>query len=207
MRVLLVDNYDSFAWNLVQALRSLGADVDVRRNDEIAPADVGDAPPGAIVVSPGPRSPADAGVSVPLVRLAAARAIPLLGVCLGHQAIGEAFGGRTVRAARPVHGKTSEVHHDGRCEFEGLPRPFTAMRYHSLVTAEPLPGALVRSAWTEARVSGDAAEVMAVRHVALPILGWQFHPESFMTPEGPRLLARFLDLAARRGAPAAEVPR
>jgi anthranilate synthase component 2 len=206
VRVLLVDNYDSFAWNLVQALRALGATVTVRRNDAVTVA--GALEPGcdAVVLSPGPRTPSEAGISVPLVRAAAARGLPLLGVCLGHQAIGEAFGGRTVRATRLLHGKTSDVLHDGLGEFAGLPCPFRAMRYHSLVVGEPLPHDLVRSAWTDARDCGAGEELMAVRHRTLPIVGWQFHPESYQTPEGPRLLAAFLDMAAARAAPAEVLP-
>lgn len=192
VRVLLLDNYDSFAWNLVQALRALGAEVDVRRNDAAPAAELLAAGPGAIVISPGPKAPADAGESVPLVRAAAAHGVPLLGVCLGHQSIGEAFGGRTVRGERPVHGKTSAVRHDDGPEFGGAPSPFEAMRYHSLVVAEPLPRDLVATAW-----SPDGA-LMGVRHRELPIVGWQFHPESYLTPEGPRLLASFLSLAAAR---------
>jgi anthranilate synthase/aminodeoxychorismate synthase-like glutamine amidotransferase len=201
VRVLLVDNYDSFAWNLVQALRTLGAEVLVRRNDAVTTTEAMELAPDAIVVSPGPKAPRDAGVSVPLVRAAAARGVPLLGVCLGHQAIGEAFGAPTVRAPQPVHGKTSLVAHDAGPEFRGAPSPFEAMRYHSLGVAAPLPQELVRTAWT-----ADAAqELMAVRHRTLPIVGFQFHPESYLTPEGPRLLGNFLEAAAAHGA-AAEAP-
>jgi anthranilate synthase/aminodeoxychorismate synthase-like glutamine amidotransferase len=167
VRVLLVDNYDSFAWNLVQALAALGAD--------------------AVVVSPGPCTPAEAGISVELVRAAARRGVPLLGVCLGHQAIGAAFGGRVVRARAPVHGKTSEVLHDGRGVLRGLPSPFTAMRYHSLVVEEPLPDGI------EATARTASGELMGLRHARLPIEGVQFHPESFMTAAGPALLANFLE--------------
>jgi anthranilate synthase component 2 len=189
VRVLLVDNYDSFAWNLVQALAALGADVVVRRNDALSVADALALAPDAVVISPGPCTPAEAGVSVALVRAAADRRLPLLGVCLGHQAIGAAFGGRVVRAARPVHGKTSEVLHDGRGVLRGLPSPLVAMRYHSLVVDEPLPAELVATA----RTASD--ELMGLRHAALPIEGVQFHPESFMTPDGPSLLANFLESA------------
>ncbi len=186
MRVLLVDNYDSFAWNLVQALASLGADVLVRRNDALSVPDALASAPDAVVISPGPRTPSEAGISVDLVRAAAARRLPLLGVCLGHEAVGAAFGGRIVRAPRPVHGKTSEVRHDGRGVLRGLPSPFTAMRYHSLVVDEPLPAGLLATARAE------SGELMGVRHASLPIEGVQFHPESFMTAHGPALLANFL---------------
>lgn len=192
MRILLLDNYDSFTFNLVQAFAALGAEVVVRRNDAVSVADALEFGSGAIVLSPGPRGPADAGISVPLVRAAAAAAIPLLGVCLGHQAIGEAFGARVVRAPRPVHGQTSVVVHDGTGLLEGSPAAFDAMRYHSLAVAEPLPSALRATAWT-----GDAARVlMAMEHRELPIHGVQFHPESFLTPTGPALLERFLRIAA-----------
>ncbi len=194
MRVLLVDNYDSFTWNVVQALRTFGADVVVHRNDAI---DVGGAlalSPDAIIVSPGPCTPAEAGVSVDLVVAAAEHGTPLLGICLGHQAIGVAFGGRVERASRLLHGKTSIVHHDGRGVLAGLPPRFEAMRYHSLVVAEPLPAVLERSAWTEPPSAVDS-ELMALRHLECPVIGVQFHPESYRTHEGPRLLENFLALA------------
>ena len=192
MRVLVIDNYDSFAWNLVQALASLGADVVVRRNDAVTVDAALALAPDAVVISPGPCTPREAGISVDLVGAAAARRLPLLGVCLGHQAIGAAFGGRVVRAERPVHGKTSEIRHDGRGALAGLASPLVAMRYHSLVVAEPLPDALVATAR-----SGDGA-LMGLRHRSLPIEGVQFHPESYLTREGPALLANFL--AAARAA-------
>jgi anthranilate synthase/aminodeoxychorismate synthase-like glutamine amidotransferase len=187
VRVLVVDNYDSFAWNLVQALAALGAEVVVRRNDAVTVDEALSLPPDAVVVSPGPCTPAEAGVSVELVRAAARRGVPLLGVCLGHQAIGAAFGGRVVRARAPVHGKTSEVLHDGRGVLRGLPSPFTAMRYHSLVVEEPLPEGI------EATARTASGELMGLRHARLPIEGVQFHPESFMTAAGPSLLANFLE--------------
>jgi anthranilate synthase component 2 len=189
VRVLLVDNYDSFAWNLVQALRALGADVLVRRNDAVSCDAAMALLPDAVVISPGPCTPKEAGISVDLVRACAARRVPLLGVCLGHQAIGAAFGGRVVRGVRPVHGKTSEVTHDGRGVFAGIASPISAMRYHSLVVAEPLPAELVATARTA------AGELMGVRHRGLPLEGVQFHPESFLTPAGPSLLANFLRAA------------
>jgi anthranilate synthase component 2 len=186
VRVLVLDNYDSFAWNLVQALAALGAHVEVRRNDAVGVDEALALAGDAVVLSPGPCTPAQAGVSVELVRAAAARRVPLLGVCLGHQAIGVAFGGRVVRARRPVHGKASLVHHDGRGACAGLPDPLVAARYHSLVVAEPLPPGLVETA------RADDGELMGLRHAALPIEGVQFHPESYLTPQGPALLANFL---------------
>ena len=193
-RVLLVDNYDSFTYNLVQYLGELGAEMRVERNDARAVDDVIAMEPQAILVSPGPGTPANAGISVPIVRAAAARGIPLLGVCLGHQAIGEAFGGRVVRARRLMHGKTSEVRHDGDGVLAGLPSPFTAMRYHSLIVeSEGLPAELVPTAWSADE--GWGTEMMAMRHVSLPIHGVQFHPESIGTPAGKTILRNFLALA------------
>lgn len=189
MRVLVIDNYDSFVFNLVQALASLGADVVVKRNDSLSVEDAFALAPSAFVISPGPCTPREAGISVDLVRAAAARSAPLLGVCLGHQAIAAAFGGEIVRARRPVHGKTSVVRHDGRGVFAGVASPIETMRYHSLVAAEPLPASLEASART-----GDG-ELMALRHRSLPIEGVQFHPESYLTPAGPTLLANFLGIA------------
>ena len=189
MRVLVIDNYDSFVWNLVQALAALGADVVVRRNDAVTADGALTLAPDAIVISPGPRTPREAGISIDLVRAAASRRLPLLGVCLGHQAIGAAFGGRVVRGARPVHGKTSEIRHDGRGVLEGLASPLVAMRYHSLVVAEPLPAELVATA------HADDGALMGLRHRTLPIEGVQFHPESYLSPDGPALLANFLGQA------------
>ena len=197
MRVLLIDNYDSFAYNLVQALAALGAEVLVRRNDAVDVAASLALAPDAVVLSPGPCTPAEGGVSVDLVRAAATSRLPLLGVCLGHQAIGVAFGGRVAPAARLRHGKTSDVHHDRSALFTGLALPFPAMRYHSLVVAEPLPPALVRTAWTEPACDGVEEELMGVRHVELPIEGVQFHPESYLTDAGPALLDNFLTIARR----------
>jgi anthranilate synthase/aminodeoxychorismate synthase-like glutamine amidotransferase len=185
-----VDNYDSFAFNLVQALGVLGADVVVRRNDAVTAQEALALAPGAIVLSPGPKTPDEAGVSVPLVLAAAERRVPLLGVCLGHQAIGRALGGRIVRADRLLHGKTSRVRHDASALFAGVPQDFEAMRYHSLVVAEPLPEGLVRTAW-----SADAGELMAFRHAFLPLFGVQFHPESYRTGAGPTILGNFLGLS------------
>jgi anthranilate synthase/aminodeoxychorismate synthase-like glutamine amidotransferase len=185
-RILVVDNRDSFTFNLVQALGALGADVRVRRSDALVLADVERLAPDGIVVSPGPGTPDDAGVSVALIRRYA-RTVPVLGVCLGHQALGVAFGARVVRAPRLMHGKTSHVRHDGRGVFAGLPNPFDAMRYHSLVLdPATLPPALEPTAWT------PEGELMAVRLRGGLAAGVQFHPESVLTPDGGRLLANFL---------------
>ena len=186
MRVLLVDNYDSFAYNLVQALRVLGATVEVFRNDQIDVAEALARVPDRIVISPGPRSPADAGISV---ELAARCDVPLLGVCLGHQSLVAAFGGEIGRAERILHGKTCQVRHDGRGLFRGLPDPIVAARYHSLIPVS-IPDCFEICAY-----SVEWSEPMAVRHRERPLFGLQFHPESFLTPEGPRLLANFLEFA------------
>jgi anthranilate synthase/aminodeoxychorismate synthase-like glutamine amidotransferase len=185
-RLLMIDNYDSFTYNLVQYLGELGADLDVRRNDALTLDDVEALRPDAVVVSPGPCTPREAGLSVPLIQRFAGR-FPILGVCLGHQAIGAAFGGAIVRAPRIMHGKTSPIRHDGRGVFVGLSDPFDATRYHSLVIdPATLPAVLERSAWTA------EGEIMGVRHRTHPIEGVQFHPESILTVEGKRLLANFL---------------
>ena len=185
-RLLMIDNYDSFTYNLVQYLAELGADVEVRRNDAVGLEDVQALAPDGIVVSPGPCTPREAGVSVPLIQRFAGQ-IPILGVCLGHQAIGAAFGGDVVRAPRIMHGKTSPIHHDGTGVFAGLPDPVDATRYHSLVI-DPgtLPPTLLRNAWT------DEGEIMGVRHRSAFVEGVQFHPESILTLEGKRLLGNFL---------------
>jgi anthranilate synthase/aminodeoxychorismate synthase-like glutamine amidotransferase len=186
--VLLVDNYDSFTYNLAQYLGELGADVTVRRNDAITPDEVAALSPSHIVISPGPGHPRDAGVSVDLIRRFGP-AIPTLGVCLGHQAIGLAFGGLIVRAPRLVHGKTSPVEHDGRGILRGLSMPFVAGRYHSLaVSEEEWPADLEIAG----RVPGEGT-VMALRHRSWPLHGVQFHPESILTIEGRRLLRNFLE--------------
>jgi anthranilate synthase/aminodeoxychorismate synthase-like glutamine amidotransferase len=186
VRLLMIDNYDSFTYNLVQYLGELGADVTVRRNDEITLDEAAAMAPDAIVVSPGPCTPNEAGISVPLIERCAGER-PILGVCLGHQAIGAAFGGAIVRAGRIMHGKTSPVLHTGEGLFAGLSNPFDATRYHSLVIDPPtLPADLVRTAWTA------EGEIMGVRHRTHFIEGVQFHPESFLTLEGKRLLANFL---------------
>ena len=184
--LLMIDNYDSFTYNLVQYLGELGEDVRVFRNDEITLEEVGRLNPAKIVISPGPCTPNEAGVSVPLIRGFAGR-IPILGVCLGHQSIGQAYGGSIVHARTLMHGKTSLIRHDGKGVFRGLPNPFTATRYHSLVIArESLPECLEVTAWT------DDGEIMAVRHRSVPVEGVQFHPESILTEHGHDLLANFL---------------
>jgi anthranilate synthase/aminodeoxychorismate synthase-like glutamine amidotransferase len=191
----MIDNYDSFTFNLVQYLGELGAQVEVVRNDAATLEALVARGPDAVVISPGPGRPAEAGVSEPAVRAFGEAGVPLLGVCLGHQAIGECFGGRIVRARVLMHGKTSQVHHDGRGVFAGLPSPMEATRYHSLVI-EPTscPEVLEVSARTE------DGEIMGVRHRELPIEGVQFHPESILTGQGKALLANFLAGCRRRAA-------
>jgi anthranilate synthase/aminodeoxychorismate synthase-like glutamine amidotransferase len=191
--LLMIDNYDSFTYNLVQYLGELQAEVVVRRNDAITLDEIDAMRPAGIVISPGPKTPREAGVSVPVIERFGGR-IPILGVCLGHQSIGAAFGGDIVRAPRIMHGKTSPIHHDGRGVFRGLSDPFDATRYHSLVIdPATLPAELEVSAWT------DAGEIMGVRHKRLAIEGVQFHPESILTLEGKKLLANFLaDLGQSR---------
>ena len=194
--LLVLDNYDSFTYNLVQYAGELGAEPLVYRNDALTPAEVLALNPSAIVISPGPCTPREAGISVPLVR-AAAGVVPILGVCLGHQAIGEAFGGQVVRAERLMHGKTTDVAHTGHPLFDGVPNPVEAMRYHSLVVSpRNLPGDLEVIAWSADRPQGQ--EIMALSHRTLAIFGVQFHPESVATKQGKRLLANFLALAGMR---------
>jgi len=189
-RVLLVDNYDSFTFNLVQALRVLGAEVTVHRNDAITVTESVDEHPTHLVISPGPGRPEDAGVTTAMIEAWMGR-VPILGVCLGHQAIGQVFGATVARERRLMHGKSSLVYHDGKGVYAGLPNPFVAARYHSLaVMKESLPDDLVITAYT------DEDEVMGVRHRTLPVEGVQFHPESVLTPEGDHLLANFLSLEA-----------
>ena len=191
--LLVLDNYDSFTYNLVQYAGELGADPVVYRNDALTPEAALALRPSAIVISPGPCTPREAGISVPLVR-AAAGAVPILGVCLGHQAIGEAFGGTVVRADRLMHGKTTMVAHTGHRLFQGIPSPVEVMRYHSLVVSpERLPSELEIVAWSSDRPRGQ--EIMALCHRNLPGYGVQFHPESVATLHGKRLLANFLTLA------------
>jgi len=185
--IVVIDNYDSFTYNIVQTLGGLGAELKVFRNDEVDIAFIDALKPDRLLISPGPCTPAQAGISIAAIRYFAGR-IPVLGVCLGHQSLGEAFGGKTVRAGRLMHGKTSPIHHDGRGVFSGLPSPFDAMRYHSLVVSEDaLPDCLEVSART------DQGELMGLRHKSLPVEGVQFHPESIMTPDGVALLGNFID--------------
>ena len=189
--ILVIDNYDSFTYNLVQYLGELGAEVVVRRNDAITVDEIGRLAPSAIVISPGPCTPKEAGVTVEAIRHWGST-IPILGVCLGHQAIGEAYGGEVVRAERVMHGKTSQVCHDGSGIFAGLPSPMEVMRYHSLIVErDTIPEALEIIAVAD----DDASEVHAVRHREHPVHGVQFHPESVMTPHGKALLKNFLELA------------
>ena len=190
--VFVLDNYDSFTYNLVQYMGELGAEVIVRRNDEITPEEIVAMNPDHILLSPGPCTPQEAGILIPLVKHLAAlpkkQQIPLLGVCLGHQAIGAAFGGDVIRADKLMHGKTSAVAHDGRTIFRGLPKPMTCTRYHSLIVAEKR---FPKSLEISARVAGEST-IMALRHRKLPIEGVQFHPESVLTDHGKQLIANFL---------------
>jgi anthranilate synthase/aminodeoxychorismate synthase-like glutamine amidotransferase len=188
LKVLLIDNYDSFTYNLAQIFGELGADVVVKRNDEVALADIQTLRPARICISPGPGRPRDAGISCDVIRDFGAQ-IPLLGVCLGHQCIGEVFGGEIVRAPKLMHGKTSAISHKGTGIFENLAKPFEATRYHSLVVKrETLPQSLTITA------ESDDGEIMGLQHRGLPIHGVQFHPESILTEEGRKLLANFLRL-------------
>jgi anthranilate synthase component II len=190
--LLMIDNYDSFTWNLVQYFGELGADMRVYRNDELTLADIEGMAPSHIVISPGPCTPKEAGISVSVIKHFAGR-IPLLGVCLGHQGIGEAFGGTIVRAKRVMHGKISPIHHRGEGVFRGLANPFNATRYHSLVIEQAsLPACLQVTAWTE-NEDGSMEEIMGVKHRTLPIEGVQFHPESILTEHGHQLLRNFLE--------------
>src|SRR3979490_2147082 len=188
--VFVLDNYDSFTYNLVQYLGELGAEVEVRRNDQVTVAEVEDLRPERIVISPGPCTPQEAGISIDLIRHFAGK-VPLLGVCLGHQAIGAAFGGRVMRAKNLMHGKTSPVEHDGKTIFRGLNSPMTATRYHSLIVAEDdLPKDLEVSAWTTDK--DGTRVIMGLRHKNFPVEGVQFHPESVLTDEGKKLVKNFL---------------
>lgn len=182
--ILVIDNYDSFTYNLVQYLGELGADLKVVRNDDLTAEDVAELNPEKIILSPGPCTPNEAGITLDVIKRMGGR-VPILGVCLGHQSIGQAFGAKVVRANRPVHGKTSAIHHEGKGLFKDLPTPFRATRYHSLVVEE-LPEELEATAFTEDGI------VMAMQHRELPVYGVQFHPESIMTEHGKQLLQNFL---------------
>jgi anthranilate synthase/aminodeoxychorismate synthase-like glutamine amidotransferase len=186
--LLMIDNYDSFTYNLVQYLGELGEALKVYRNDQISLRQIERLKPKRIIISPGPGTPKDAGISMEVIRHFAGK-VPILGVCLGHQAIGEVFGGKVVQARRIMHGKTSEIYHDGKTIFKGLPKPFTATRYHSLlVEKKSLPKVLEISAWTK------PGEIMGLRHKQFKVEGVQFHPESILTEAGKRLLSNFLAL-------------
>jgi anthranilate synthase/aminodeoxychorismate synthase-like glutamine amidotransferase len=190
--VFVLDNYDSFTYNLVQYLGELGADVEVRRNDQVSVDEIESLRPERIVISPGPCTPQEAGISIDLIRHFADK-VPLLGVCLGHQAIGAAFGGQVVRAKNLMHGKTSQVEHDGKTIFRGLNSPMTATRYHSLIVAEDdLPKELEVSAWTSDK--DWSRVIMGLRHRQFPVEGVQFHPESVLTDEGKKLVKNFLTI-------------
>lgn len=187
-QVLIIDNYDSFTYNLVQFLGELEAEIEVFRNDRITCEEIAARAPSHLVISPGPCTPNEAGISMQAVEVFGGR-IPLLGVCLGHQSIGQVFGGDIARGEAPVHGKTSDIFHDGLTVFAGVANPFTATRYHSLVVAQPIPAVLERSAWTKDGV------VMGIRHRTLPALeGVQFHPESILTAPGKQILGNFLQM-------------
>lgn len=190
--LLMIDNYDSFTYNLVQYFGELGADIRVYRNDEITLEEIEAMAPAQIVVSPGPCTPAEAGISVSTIKHFAGK-IPILGVCLGHQSIGEAFGGNIIRAKHVMHGKISAIHHENKGVFRGIENPFNATRYHSLVIEkESLPDCLELTSWTE-NEDGSFEEIMGVRHKTLPVEGVQFHPESILSEHGHQMLKNFLD--------------
>ena len=191
--VFVLDNYDSFTWNLVQYMGELGADVIVRRNDELTPEEVESLAPERILLSPGPCTPQEAGISIDLIRHMAGK-VPILGVCLGHQAIGAAFGGHVVRAPKLMHGKTSEIDHDGKTIFAGIDTPMTGTRYHSLIVEEKsLPSMLTITARTP-ESTGSGSVIMGLRHRTLPIEGVQFHPESVLTDGGHQMIRNFLGM-------------
>ncbi|OZI14801.1 aminodeoxychorismate synthase component II [Sodalis-like symbiont of Philaenus spumarius] len=190
-RLLIIDNYDSFTWNLYQYFCELGAQVMVRRHDSLDLADIERLAPAQLVISPGPGNPDEAGISLAAIHHFAGK-LPILGVCLGHQAIGQAFGARIVRAHRVMHGKTSVIRHDGQGVFAGLAQPLTVTRYHSLIIdAASVPSCLAVTAWSQRK--GEPDEIMAIRHSSLPLEGVQFHPESIMSEQGHSLLANFLN--------------
>ena len=192
MRVLMIDNYDSFTWNIVQYLQELGAEVIVKRNDELSLEDIAALKPDKLVVSPGPCTPNEAGISLAAIEHFAGK-LPILGVCLGHQSLGQVFGGKVIRARQVMHGKTSLIYHDGKGVFSTLPSPFTATRYHSLVVEkDSLPDCFEVSAWTQ-HEDGSLDEIMGLRHKTLAAEGVQFHPESILTEHGHAMLKNFLD--------------
>ncbi|MEW6765272.1 MAG: aminodeoxychorismate/anthranilate synthase component II [Pseudomonadota bacterium] len=195
--LLMIDNYDSFTYNIVQYLGELGAEVDVRRNDELSLEDIEQMAPSHLVISPGPCTPNEAGISVAAIKHFAGR-LPILGVCLGHQAIGQAFGGHVIRAKQIMHGKTSQVFHENQGVFAGLPNPFEATRYHSLVIErETIPDCLEITAWTQ-NPDGSFEEIMGVRHREYTVEGVQFHPESILTEHGHDMLRNFLAVSGGR---------
>jgi len=187
--ILVIDNYDSFTFNLVQYLGELGEIPEVHRNDKITLDEIAAMQPDHILISPGPRTPYEAGISMDVIRRFSGR-IPILGVCLGHQSISAVFGGQVIRAPRLMHGKTSPIEHDGAGIFAGLPSPFTATRYHSLIVPEPLPDCLVKTAWTK------EGELMGLRHREHPTFGLPFHPDSILTEHGHQMLKNFLSIKA-----------
>jgi len=191
--LLMIDNYDSFTYNLVQYFGELGADIRVFRNDEISLEEIEAMAPEKIIISPGPCTPQEAGISVPVIKHFAG-SVPILGVCLGHQSIGEAFGGKIIRAKRVMHGKISAIHHEGKGVFKDIENPFNATRYHSLVIEyESLPDCLELTSWTE-NEDGSLEEIMGVRHKTLAVEGVQFHPESILSEHGHQMLKNFLDV-------------
>ncbi|BAP14941.1 MULTISPECIES: aminodeoxychorismate/anthranilate synthase component II [unclassified Alcanivorax] len=193
MRVLMIDNYDSFTYNLVQYLQELGAEVLVHRNDQISLEEIEQLNPDRLMISPGPCTPNEAGISLAAIKHFAGK-LPILGVCLGHQAIGQAFGGQVIRARQVMHGKTSPIYHNGEGVFRDLPSPYTATRYHSLVVEkDSLPDCLEMTAWT-LKDDGSVDEIMGMRHKTLPIEGVQYHPESILSEHGHALLENFLKL-------------
>ena len=191
--IVMIDNYDSFTYNIVQYLRELGAEVQVFRNDEVKISDIDDLSPDRLVISPGPRTPQHAGISTSVIKSFSEK-IPILGICLGHQCIGQFFGGSVIPAKRVMHGKTSLIYHNRTAIFKDIISPFTATRYHSLVVERVnLPDCLEMTAWTES-IDGRTEEIMGLRHKDLPLVGVQFHPESIMTNSGHDILKNFLDL-------------
>ena len=192
IRVLMIDNYDSFTYNIVQYLQELGAEVIVKRNDELSLEDITAIGADRLVISPGPCTPNEAGISMAAIKYFAGK-LPILGVCLGHQSMGQVFGGKVVRARQVMHGKTSPIYHNGKGVFHGLPSPFTATRYHSLVVEkDSLPDCFEITAWTQ-HEDGSVDEIMGLRHRALDVEGVQFHPESILTEHGHAMLKKFLD--------------